>query len=458
MPATMTAAVEIINGETGEVLASPERAPVSKRVSSLKGLFARAAAVAAGPIEASGSVAFVEGGRRLHARWAGDCLRPRVLRLAEYPDAKGTPGRSAHLRVRCQQCDPCRDAKRRRRQWAGFMETMIGAFRAEAEGVPPDVLPHLVPGHRTWMVTLTFNGEARLRLQSLAVSMRADAVKRCAQAAGKAAELADSGDALGRRLSGLTRRGPAPSDLERDPRRIEREDEARQRRFGLRHDTPAQDERFWWFRAAHRMASDYMRRLRASRPRSEGQVPLRQTIAVEPHKRDGFPHMHLLVHEQGAQVMKDTLVRCWSRRRDGAPSGGVDPAADLVALGDVKAKLVGGYRVVMGQKVPQPLKRAAFYAAKYSAKEGTLWRASKGYGRVDDARLALFERAGSPEAEEMRVAIRRSRASALVEDATEAAAAAELEGVECAPLPPARTPEGRPGLPVGPPWPPDCGA
>lgn len=49
----------------------------------------------------------------------------------------------------------------------------------------------------------------------------------------------------------------------------------------------------------------YMKRVR-----KEARVPLRYLLAVERHK-DGFPHLHALVHERGFEVGKRLLQKQW---------------------------------------------------------------------------------------------------------------------------------------------------
>jgi len=51
--------------------------------------------------------------------------------------------------------------------------------------------------------------------------------------------------------------------------------------------------------------TDYMKRVR-----KQSGAPLRYLLAVEEHK-DGFPHLHALVHEWGTEVGKRALQGTW---------------------------------------------------------------------------------------------------------------------------------------------------
>lgn len=96
------------------------------------------------------------------------------------------------------------------------------------------------------------------------------------------------------------------------------------------------------------------------RVRERSQAPLRLAVVTEPHK-DGFPHFHVLLHEQGQEVRWSLLSDEWFGK----------------GLGFCVVKLVDN---------DSP--RAAFYVAKYCAKAQAgaraRVRASIGYGRGED--------------------------------------------------------------------------
>lgn len=90
----------------------------------------------------------------------------------------------------------------------------------------------------------------------------------------------------------------------------------------------------------------YMKRLR-----KHARVPLRYLLAVEEHK-DGFPHLHALIHERGGEVGKRLMQMQWP-------------------YGFTHCKLADA--------------RAARYVTKYVSKQlACRVRASQRYGRPDD--------------------------------------------------------------------------
>lgn len=133
------------------------------------------------------------------------------------------------------------------------------------------------------------------------------------------------------------------------------------------------------YRILVRILSEEVTRMLKRLRKSSG--PFRYLCVFEAHK-DGFPHVHLLVHENGAAITKRSIERQWP-------------------LGFTQVKLV--------DDGPE----AAFYVAKYLGKEATTRiRASLRYGQVahllteqlfemcDAVSHASAERNGSPSQEE----------------------------------------------------------
>lgn len=161
-----------------------------------------------------------------------------------------------NLHVRCRQCPPCQRAKRSMWRERGKIEVMQSA--------------------RTW-----FSGGMTFKPS---VRTRAWAMCRVAYARGMTL----------RHYRKCLESGTAPTGSFDGAGDFDRLDEATQ---------------FKWLGAyAYHEATLWIKRLR-----KETAAPLRYLLVAEPHK-DGFPHLHMLLHESSAAqpVRKKTLEGTWA--------------------------------------------------------------------------------------------------------------------------------------------------
>lgn len=127
------------------------------------------------------------------------------------------------------------------------------------------------------------------------------------------------------------------------------------------HELPPEQRRQRLFRAFYREVSLYLKRVREEL-RVKGRRRVRFLAVCEAHK-DGFPHAHLLIHEESfADANERTLRKKW-------------------LLGHAKAVLVADAR------------QAATYVTKYVTKSALVIRASQKYGRSQPQ--ALYEPSAS---------------------------------------------------------------
>jgi hypothetical protein len=118
------------------------------------------------------------------------------------------------------------------------------------------------------------------------------------------------------------------------------------------HELPAEDRSKRLFRTFYAEVQKYLKRVREEL-RVKGKRRLRFLCTVEPHK-DGFPHAHLLIHEESfADANERVLRNKWWR------------------MGQAKVRLVRNSQ------------DAALYVSKYVAKDAGIIRGSKLYGRSE---------------------------------------------------------------------------
>lgn len=124
------------------------------------------------------------------------------------------------------------------------------------------------------------------------------------------------------------------------------------------HELPAVDRQRRVFRAFYGEVQRYLKRVREEL-RIKGRRRVRFLAVIEPHK-DGFPHAHLIVHEESfADANERTLRHKWWMN------------------GGAKVRLV------------RSSQDAALYVAKYLAKGAVIVRGSLHYGRSEP--LPLFK-------------------------------------------------------------------
>lgn len=131
------------------------------------------------------------------------------------------------------------------------------------------------------------------------------------------------------------------------------------------HELPANDRSKRLFAAFYAEVQKYLKRVREEL-RVKGRRRVRFLCAVEPHK-DGFPHAHLLIHEESFAAANERVLRHkWWR------------------MGGAKVRLVRDHR------------DAALYVSKYVAKGSVSIRASRQYGRSEPQPLLQPSNACGP--------------------------------------------------------------
>lgn len=131
------------------------------------------------------------------------------------------------------------------------------------------------------------------------------------------------------------------------------------------HELPAADRQKRLFRAFYGEVQKYLKRVR-EKLRVQGKRRLRFFAVCEAHK-DGFPHAHLLIHEESFADANERLLRLEWRHNGYAIA-----------------------RVVRGSA------HAAIYVTKYLTKRSLIVRASQLYGRSEPKAFFLPSEACAP--------------------------------------------------------------